>query len=178
MYVVSRKEFDAINEASDPVGFRKIMQDGDRIGGFYDVNRNAIVLPSDASTTGLQEEFGHAFMLPIINGQANPELQQELFNELTNNIKSRLKGDALSRFNQWKEAREARYENKNTPQYREEMIIGFFKHYKDNQKDFKGIYWIHQASHQHHSQESRGTKESFLFEPIVSYLTSQRLTLR
>ena len=87
VYVVSRKEFDAINEASDPVGFRKIMQDGDRIGGFYDVNRNAIVLPSDASTTGLQEEFGHAFMLPIINGQANPELQQELFNELTNNIK-------------------------------------------------------------------------------------------
>jgi len=139
VYVVSRKEFDAINEASDPVGFRKIMQDGDRIGGFYDVNRNAIVLPSDASTTGLQEEFGHAFMLPIINGQANPELQQELFNELTNNIKSRLKGDALSRFNQWKEAREARYKNKNTPQYREEMIIGFFKHYKDNQKDFKGV---------------------------------------
>ena len=142
VYVVSREEFDAINEASDPVGFRKIMLDGKRIGGFYDVNKNAIVLPSDASTTGLQEEFGHAFMLPIINGQANPELQQELYNDLTNNIKSRLKGNALSKFEAWKKEREASYarlKDKNTSQYREEMIIGFFKHYKDNQKDFKGV---------------------------------------
>ena len=142
VYVVSRQEFDAINESADPEGFRKIMLDGKRIGGFYDVNKNAIVLPSDASTTGLQEEFGHAFMLPIINGQANPELQQELYNDLTNNIKSRLKGDALSRFEAWKKERDASYESlkaKSTSKYREEMIIGFFKHYKNNQKDFKGV---------------------------------------
>ena len=56
------------------------------------------------------------------------------------------------------------------------MIIGFFKHYKDNQKDFKGVTgFIKQVINT--IAKKAGHKESFLSALIVSYLTSQRLTL-
>ena len=87
-------------------------------------------------------------MLPLINGQANPELQQELYNALINDIEAKLKGRALEKFKAWKKKREAKYEGQPTLKFREEMIIGFFKYYKDNVSDFKGITgYIKQAIH-------------------------------
>ena len=148
IYVVSRSDFDAIAESRNPKRFREIKDAGNRIGGYYDVRKNAIVLPSDARITSIQEEFGHAFMLPLINGQANPELQQELFNDLINGVDSRLKGKASAKFKAWKKGRDAKYKDQSTLKYREEMILGFFKHYKENVSDFKGIIgYIKQAIH-------------------------------
>ena len=139
IYVASRADFDAIAEARNPERFREIKIAGNRIGGYYDTQNNAIVLPSDARISSIQEEFGHAFMLPIINGQANPALQQELFDLLMNDVETRLIGKALSKFQNWKESRNKKYKDQTTPRYREEMIIGFFKYYKENVGDFKGL---------------------------------------
>lgn len=139
IYVASRADFDAIAEARNPERFREIKIAGNRIGGYYDTQNNAIVLPSDARISSIQEEFGHAFMLPIINGQANPALQQELFDLLMNDVETRLSGKALNKFQNWKESRNKKYKDQTTPRYREEMIIGFFKYYKENVGDFKGL---------------------------------------
>jgi hypothetical protein len=139
IYVASRADFDAIAEARNPERFREIKIAGNRIGGYYDTQNNAIVLPSDARISSIQEEFGHAFMLPIINGQANPALQQELFDLLMNDVETRLSGKALSKFQSWKESRNKKYKDQTTPRYREEMILGFFKYYKENVGDFKGL---------------------------------------
>ena len=148
VYVVARSEFDAIAKARNPKRFKEIRDKNQKIGGYYDVQNNAIVLPSDAQISSIQEEFGHAFMLPLINGQANPELQQELYNALINDIEAKLKGRALEKFKAWKKKREAKYEGQPTLKFREEMIIGFFKYYKDNVSDFKGVTgYIKQAIH-------------------------------
>ena len=138
IYAISRADFDAIAESRNPQRFVEIKSKGQKIGGYYDTQNNAIILPTDARVSSIQEEFGHAFMLPVINGQANPKLQQELYKLLVEGIESKLKGRALKKFQSWKENRSSKYEDQTTPRYREEMILGFFKYYKTNTSDFKG----------------------------------------
>ena len=148
VYVVPRSDIDAIQKARNPERFKEIRDKNRKIGGYYDVQNNSIVLASDAKVSSIQEEFGHAFMLPLINGQANPQLQQELYNALINDIEPKLKGRNLENFKAWKENREDKYKGQPTLKFREEMIIGFFKYYKDNVSDFKGITgYIKQAIH-------------------------------
>lgn len=136
VFVLSREDFDAIAKSRNAKRFKEIKDRNQRILGYYDVQDNKIVLPSDSRPEDVSEEFGHAFMLPVINGLANPKLQQELFNDLMNVVETKLSGKALQRFKAWKADRDSKYKDRSTPQYREEMIMGFFKYYAENSKDF------------------------------------------
>lgn len=135
---LSRDKFDELSEMRNPEAFIAIKNKGGEIGGFYDVVGNRIILPTDSEASDIQEEFGHAMFLPIINGRANPEVQTKLYNELMDTIEDVRKSNPESKFVKDMDERKKAYEVfKDELKRREEMIMGYLLGYKNHRKELQ-----------------------------------------
>ena len=135
---LSRAKFDELAQMRNPEAFIAIKNQGDEIGGFYDVVGNRIILPTDSRASDIQEEFAHAMFLPIINGRANPEVQTKLYNELMDTIEDVRKSNPESKFVKDMDDRKKSYEAiKDELKRREEMIMGYLLGYKNHRKELQ-----------------------------------------
>jgi hypothetical protein len=105
--------------------------------GLYDVETNNIILPNDARAEDIREEFAHAMFLPIVNGNANPRVQEKLYQDLVA-LNERVKDKGFSDYMSKREA-DYRAAGVSETKLREEMIVGFLNYYKNNPSVFKSV---------------------------------------